>query len=189
MQVTEMSEIKVDKVEAATRQIELAIRLLFQNEDPIGIHTLAAAGFRIVRDLGKAKSGEISQHLTGIIKPGMEGMFWKVFSRAANFFKHADNDPDGVLENVQEEINDVLILFACFFYRDIESHWTPQMAGFVAWYILFHPEILDYLQDDPVMRQIVQSQEICTLRNKSRDERLCEGKIVIERAALLKISI
>ena len=94
-----MTEIKADKIEAATSQIELAIRLLFQNEDPIGIHTLAAAGFRILRDLGKAKRSEISQYLTNIIKPGMEGRFWKVFSRAANFFKHADNDPDGVLEN------------------------------------------------------------------------------------------
>ena len=184
-----MAEIKADKIEAATRQIELAIRLLFQNEDPIGIHTLAAAGFRILRDLGKAKKSEISQYLTHIIKPGMEGRFWKVFSSAANFFKHADSDPDGILENVQEEINDVFILFACFLYRDIEAHWTPQMVAFVAWYIAIHPEVLDYLQDDPVMRQIVQSQEMCTVRNKSRDEQLDEGKIFIERASLLMKTI
>lgn len=184
-----MTEIKVDKIGAATRQIELAIRLLFQNEDPIGIHTLAVAGFRILRDLGKAKQSEISQYLANVIKPKMEGKFWKVFSRAANFFKHADSDPEGVLEGVQEEVNDVLILFACFLYRDIEARWTPQMLAFVAWYIVIHPELLDYLQDDPVMTQLVQSEEMRSVRDKSRDGQLDEGRIVIERAILLMKSI
>ena len=184
-----MTEIRVDKVGAAARQIELSIRLLFQNEDPIGIHTLAAAGFRILRDLGKAKNSKISQYFGTIIKPEMKGKFWEVFSRAANFFKHADSDPYAVLEGVQEEVNDVFILLACFLYRDIESHWTPQMLAFVAWYIVIHPEILDYLQDDPVMRQVVESEEMHTVRGKSRDEQLREGTIVIERAALLMKSI
>jgi len=184
-----MAEIKVDKIGAVTRQIELAIRLLFQNEDPIGIHTLAAAGFRILRDIGKAKNCEINQYLATVIKPEMQGKFWKVFSRAANFFKHADSDPDDILKDVQEEVNDVLILFACFLYRDIESHWTPQMVAFVTWYIVIHPEILDYLQDDPVLRQMVQSKEMSVIRDKSRVEQLSEGKIVMERAALLTKSI
>ncbi len=184
-----MTEIKVDKIGAATRQIELAIRLLFQNEDPIGIHTLAFAGFKILHDLGKVKKSEISQYLTKIVKPGMEGKFWKVFNRAANFFKHADSDPYGFLEGVQEEANDGLILFSCFLYRDIKSCWTPQMVAFVTWYLVIHPEVSDYLQDDPVMRQLLQSQEMCTVRNKSRDEQLGEGKIIIERAVFLTKSI
>ena len=184
-----MAEIKIDKLGAATRQIELAIRLLFQNEDPIGIHTLAAAGFRILRDIGKAKNSEIHQYLAAVIKPEMQGEFWKVFSRAANFFKHANSDPDAILEDVQEEVNDVLILFACLLYRDIESNWTPQMVAFVAWYIVIHPGVLDYLQDDPVLRQIVQNEEMSMIRGKSRDEQLSEGKMVLERAALLTKNI
>jgi hypothetical protein len=180
-----MAEIRVDKIGAAARQIELAIRLFFQNEDPIGIHTLAAAGFRILCDIGKAKNSEFNQCLTAVIKPGMQGKFWKVFSRAANFFKHADSDPDAILEDVQEEVNDVFILFACFLYRDIESHWTPQMLAFVTWYIVIYPEFLDYLQDDPALRHMVQSEDMSMIRGKSRDEQLSEGKIVMERAALL----
>jgi len=184
-----MTEMKVDKIGAAVRQVELAIRLLFRNEDPIGIHTLASAGFRILRDLGKARNSDISQYLATIIKPKMEGRFWKVFSGAANFFKHADSDPDAVLENIQEEVNDVLILFACFLYRDIDSRWTAQMLAFVAWYILIHPEILDYLQDDPVLRQIVETQEMQVIRDKPRVEQLYEGNILIEIATLAMKSI
>lgn len=185
-----MAGIKVNKIEVARRQIELSIRLLFLNEDPIGIHTIAAAGFKILHDLGKVKNdSQINQYLKNIIRPGMEGKFWNVFNRAANFFKHADRDPDDILEKVKEEVNDVLILFACFYYRDIGNQWTPQMAAFVAWYIVFHPEVLDYLQDDPVMRQIVQNQEISVLRNKSREDQLNEGKLFIERAYLLMRNI
>ena len=181
-----MTEIKVNKIDAARRQIDLSIRLLFQNEDPIGIHTLAAAGFRILHDLGSVKTNsQINQYLKSILKPGMEGKFWKVFNSAANFFKHAERDPNDILANFQEEANDVLILFACFYYRDIGYQWTAHMLAFVAWYIVFHPEVLDYLQDDPLLKQIVQSSKMCVLKNKSRGEQIDEGKIVIERTCLL----
>jgi hypothetical protein len=58
-----MTEIRANKIEAARRQIELAIKLLFQNEDPIGIHTLTAAGFRILCDVGKAKKKEFESDI------------------------------------------------------------------------------------------------------------------------------
>jgi hypothetical protein len=181
-----MAEIRVSKVEVARRQIELSIRLLFQNEDPIGIHSLAAAGFRILRDLGSVKTdSEINQYLKHIIKPGMEGKFWQSFNRAANFFKHAERDPDDMLENVQEEVNDVLILFACLYYRDIGYEWTAEMLTFVAWYIVLNPEVLSYFQDDPVMKQMLESPELSVLRDKSRHEQLAEGKMLMERACLL----
>mgnify|MGYP001568694580 CR=1 FL=1 len=38
-----MAKIKVNKSEAARRQIDVAIRILFRNEDPVAIHTLAMA--------------------------------------------------------------------------------------------------------------------------------------------------
>jgi hypothetical protein len=183
-----MAEIRVTKVEAARRQIELSIRLLFQNEDPIGIHSLVAAGFRILRDLGSVKTdSEINQHLKHIIKPGMEGKLWQSLNCAANFFKHAERDPDDMLEGVQEEINDVFILFACVYYRDIGYEWTAQMLSFVAWYIVLNPvpEVLSYCQDDAVMKQMLGSQELSVLKNESRHEQLAKGKMFMERVCLL----
>jgi len=46
-----MTEMRVTKIEAARRQIDAAIRLLFSEEDPVVIHTIASAGFRILRDI------------------------------------------------------------------------------------------------------------------------------------------
>ena len=48
-----MANIKVNKPEAAIRQIDAAIWMLFSGEDPVAIHTLAMAGFRVRRDLAK----------------------------------------------------------------------------------------------------------------------------------------
>ena len=105
-----MAEIKVNKADAARRQINMAIRLLFDNEDPIPIHTIAMAGFRIVRDLAADIPGHrIEDLLAKTIKPGMEAQFWKAVNRPANFLKHADKDPNDILDDVQEELNDVTL--------------------------------------------------------------------------------
>lgn len=185
-----MTEIKVGKIEVARRQIELSIRLLFQNEDPIGVHTLTAAGFRILHDLGRLKpNSQINEYLKKIIKPGMEGKFWQRFNRAANFFKHAERDPADILENVQEEANDVLILFACFYYKDIGYQWTLQMVAFVTWYMVLHPEIIKLLIDDPTTNDLVADEEFSALRQKPRPEQLSFGRILIERAYVVIKSI
>jgi len=41
----------INKLEAARRQLDTAIRLTFSNEDALAIHTLAAAAYRILRDI------------------------------------------------------------------------------------------------------------------------------------------
>jgi hypothetical protein len=45
------AEIYVTKLEAARRQIDAAIRMYFAGEDSLAIHTIAAAGYKILRDL------------------------------------------------------------------------------------------------------------------------------------------
>jgi hypothetical protein len=176
-----MTEIRVSKIEAAKRQIELSIRLLFQNEDPIGILTLAAAGFRILRDLGEEADAKAHHHLKKIIKVGMEGKLWKAFNRPADFLKHAENVHDGILDNIQEEANDVLILFACFYYKDLGHRWTLQMVAFITWYMLLHPEIIELLLEDPTKYDIVADDEITVLKEKPRYEQLTFGKIITDR--------
>ena len=176
-----MTGIRVSKIEAARRQIELSIKLLFQNEDPIGILTLAAAGFRILRDLGEKADAKTHHHLKKIIKPGMEGKLWKAFNRPADFLKHAEDAHDGILENIQEEANDVLILFACLYYKDLGHQWTLQMEAFITWYMLLHHEIIELLIEDPTKYDMAADDEISALKEKPRSEQLTFGKIITDR--------
>ena len=58
--------VLINKLEAARRQLDAAIRLTFSNEDALAIHTLAAAAYRIVRDIlhrrGQHDPDELVRH-------------------------------------------------------------------------------------------------------------------------------
>ena len=49
--VTRSAVLVINKLEAARRQIDAAIRMTFDNEDELAIHTVAAAGYRILREI------------------------------------------------------------------------------------------------------------------------------------------
>jgi hypothetical protein len=95
---TAEAQAPVTKVEVARRQLNCAIRLHYAGEDPLPIHTITAAGFRIVRDLAE-QNGEawLWRQIKVRFQPGKERVFWTKYGEAANFLKHADKDPDGVL--------------------------------------------------------------------------------------------
>jgi len=76
-----MATIKVNKIEAARRQIDAAIRLLFDNEDPIAIHTLIMAGFRILRDIAEKQNSNISKVTQSFIKSEHSQTFLNMLTR------------------------------------------------------------------------------------------------------------
>ncbi len=170
-----MSTIVVNKPEAARRQINMAINLLFDDEDPIPIHTLAMAGFRIVRDLiQKVPSHQTEDSLTLLIKPGMEREFWKVIHRPSNFFKHADLDPYEVLRDVKDEMNDIILLWASIYYQELGNELSPEMR---AWVSVLHPNLM---RDDSTLKNLANRPEMSLFKKGTRSEKLEMGKIILE---------
>jgi hypothetical protein len=166
-----MVKLKVNKPEAARRQLDSAIRMLFENEDPIAIHTLCMAAFRILRDLAE-KGGDSYIHkvVKAIIKPGMEKEFWAVLQGPANFFKHADRDAEAILGDVDEELNDIAMLLTCHFYQNLGHQLTPEMMMLVLWVNVMHP---NYLREDiPVLLKEQLSQARSGLVGQSRQDQL-----------------
>jgi hypothetical protein len=68
-----VSKLRTNKIEAARRQLDAAIRLFFTPEDPFAVHSVMSAAERILRDLAE-QSGNSSIHETIklYIRPGME---------------------------------------------------------------------------------------------------------------------
>ena len=95
-----MSSTEITKTDAGKRLIAAAIQMLFRNDDSLAVHTVAMAAFRILRDL--AKSCGLKYSLDSMIRPGMEKRFWGQLNNTANFLKHADLDPNGVLTSFAE---------------------------------------------------------------------------------------
>lgn len=169
-----MARIKVNKTEAARRQIDTAIRMLFSYEEPVAIHTIAGAAFRILRDLAGKRTDSYMQKVTqAMIKPGMESEFWRQWNVPTNFLKHADKDPEAKLEDFDEEANEGILFMASLYYQDLGHQLTPEMITLVSWYTAMHP---DFLREDAsaIFKQAPLQSGTC-LRNKSRSEQLATG--------------
>ncbi len=135
-----MSKVRVNKMDVARRQLDAAIRMTFGGEDPVAVHSVAAAGHRIIRDICESR-GDIEgyRRFTDWIAPGHEGEFWQAINRSANFFKHADKDANTIHEMDAEE-TDFLIVLASKWYGDLGYTHSFEMRCFAGWFAMCHPK-------------------------------------------------
>lgn len=138
----EMKKIKISKLDAARRQILTAIRLYFNHGDIVSMHTLASAAFKITQNICD-KSPDLTDSLTDwvdeLVKPEAKKMFWNKLHATANFFKHAENDPDAVHE-FYPELTENMLFNAVYQYRQLTGEWSAEIRLFNIWYSLNHPE-------------------------------------------------
>jgi hypothetical protein len=133
----------IDKLKAARRQIECAIRLVATVEDEVAIHTLVMAAFGILRDLSKDRD----YYELGV-KPHLTQIGIRRLNKIANFLKHADRDSDATLSSFSHEENDWRIGFCIILYRDLAGKFTPTMAAFHSWMVVRHPENFQLAEDE-----------------------------------------
>jgi hypothetical protein len=173
-----VGQMTVTKLEAARRQIDEAIRLLFEGRDSVAVHTLAIAALHVLKDLSERRKGQSGflDNIKAMIRPGMEKRFWNGINRAANFFKHADRDPGDVLQGVADEANDYTLLLNCYLYRDLTSTMTVEMKSFDAWFTVCYPDIL---VEGRLKEWLVA--ELRGMPTLSRAQRLTLGRLNLER--------
>lgn len=137
-----MKTQRTNKIDAARRQTDAAIRLLFAGQDELAVITLASAAFHILRDIAEAQ-GNCDWHksIKKIIRPGKEREFWKAVNSGANFLKHADKDPDGILE-IDCRAADLCLSVCCSYYLLLGYEPTNEMKVLGAWIIVMYPDLL-----------------------------------------------
>lgn len=132
---------RITKIDAARRQLRTAIRLFFEDQDAVSIHTLAGAAHEVLRDLLIGTSPRSFIKDTDIIKPGHEKEYWAAVNKARNFFKHADNDPTEVLQ-FHAEFNPLWILDAVEMYKRYVGRLLHDGYIFINWFVLTYPDIV-----------------------------------------------
>ncbi len=136
---------RVTKLDAARRQIRVAIRLFFQREDMAAVHTLAAAAQEVLREIGKARSVETfaryDDAVDQIVRPEMREEFCRMLRQAQNFLKHADRDPDGVLD-FYPEATQYYLFDATRMYILLDPVGSPEALMFLCWFSVKHPYLL-----------------------------------------------
>jgi hypothetical protein len=139
----------VSKLDAATRQLNVAIVLYFQDADPLGVHTVAGAAHGLLEDLIARRGGESSvrardQSETLAFLSGM-------IIKAKNFLKHADRDPDHVL-TFDPGWTDFLMFDAIRMHIELARRLSRQDVIFLLWLSAKYPNVplLDNLVGDGI---------------------------------------
>jgi hypothetical protein len=96
--VTEATTIAVSKLDAAKRQLDCGISLWAADKDAVSIHTLTGAAHEIVSDLNKKRGNKHPLFDADFVKDEYREEFRKLMRKDIMFFKHADRDPDAVIE-------------------------------------------------------------------------------------------
>lgn len=166
--------IHITKLDAARRQLQVGIQLLFNNGDPIAVHTLIGAASTIISDLVEAKHPDESWDKFAQEENNITPKeYFAVMRQAQNFFKHADNDPEATFD---------------FSLLDTEclAFWTVMNLGAFGllsmeasvlqlWYLACHAPNLD-ANIEPYPRAIAVFGD---LRNVPRVQRLAAAKRVL----------
>lgn len=155
-------KLSVSKLDAAKRQLETAIRLYFSDADPVSIHTLSAAAYTILRDLGKNTGSDpmiIKQILLKYIIPGKENLFLNKINEAENFFKHADKDHASTLK-FDTSLSEFFIFDAIGQYYKLTGEDMPLFKLFRSWFVNSHPNLFNLPEHLSQQLQIIAPETI-----------------------------
>lgn len=134
--------LKVSKLEAARRHLRTAIWLLFHDGDPVAIHTLSYAAYEVIHVLSaKANRTETLLFDNQIIKDEFRSDFNKLVKKAPNFFKHADKDPDQVVE-FTPQFSEMFILFSALGLETMGQKFGGEEKAFLMWLTVHNPSIM-----------------------------------------------
>lgn len=129
------------KFDVAERQLLLAIKLFFDEEDGVSIHTLSESAGQVLYDIGQGQGVfSIVRDWDRIVPERKKEWLAAVF-KSRNFFKHADKDPDATHE-FKDEFNDMSLMDSVGMYSTLKKQWTPETIVFNTWFGLAHPGIL-----------------------------------------------
>ena len=134
--------ITITKLDAARSQIDTAIELWFGDRDFASIHTLAYAGLGLLSDIGKPLGDLAMVYDPSRFREGMFKEWLQVVTKSRDFFKHADRDPEGVLE-IKPKTNEHLLADCVDTCLRVTGEQTTIMRVFWSYFTLHNTQYFD----------------------------------------------
>ena len=141
-----MTKGGISKLWAARRQLDCAIRLLQEGEDPLAVHILAYAAYCILRDLcGPSQRREVLRQLEKSRQLG----------KVPNYLKHADKRPHAILKKHSDKHTYITLALAIRLWKERGQPETTEMRAFSELPDPFKPghkasETLKFVQHGPI---------------------------------------
>lgn len=133
--------LTVTKTNVARRQLVTAVTLFFQGSDAVSIFTLAANAWEIIDALCTRNGVEsMSSQAREYIAADKDLKRDYINSPFRNFFKHADRDPDEVLQDFDESKVDGILFLAVEDYIRMRQKSPIELQVYQLWYLACHPE-------------------------------------------------
>lgn len=139
--MTIRKKIVVTKLDAAKSQLRTAIRLWFEDGDPVSIHTLAYAAYEIVHVVSKKRNRtRLLIFDSDTVKDEFRSQMNVLLKKAPNFFKHADrDDPDSSVE-LHSDMSVVFMMGAMGGLRSIKESASQEELALFYWLCFHRPE-------------------------------------------------
>ena len=146
-----MGKLIISKLDSAKRQLEIAIKLYFNFDDPVSIHTLTTAAYNVLRDINKNRGNGsvlIKEWLVKyLIKPEKQKEFRKMINEAENFFKHADKDSEKAY-TFNPRQTEILLWDAVRIYHLLTGEISPLLYLYRGWFIMHNLDIFNGISEE-----------------------------------------
>ena len=136
-----MTVQSISKVQAATRQLHMAILLYFQDADIVGVHTLAGAAHGILSDLLPSNASKKVAVRRAQNHKSQHRYVSKMVREAVGFLKHADRNPERLLR-FNPNWTDFLIYDSIAMHVRLTHTITHPNATFLLWITAKYPTVL-----------------------------------------------
>ena len=168
--------VRVSKLEAAQRQLDVAIQLMFADADAIAVHTLVGAASLLMSDLiehrAPSKSWDKQAQEANNLK---STEYFRIMRTSQNFLKHARADPYGILE--LDPCDTESLAFWVVMNGSELSPMSIEAQVFQLWYIASHAPLKS--TESPLREAI---EVLGDLRSIPRGERLRIGAKALTEA-------
>lgn len=170
---------QVSKLDSARRHLDEAIKLFFEERDPLVVHTLAAAAQGTLKDIARATG---AKHLSILhdhpaISAADRKRWIDMINKPRNFFKHADKDHAAFLD-FDEQLNIETLLDAVLLYWTIGGAFLSSANVFMGWFTTRHPEMRTAVSNDQIGDYAVRNG--ISPDDKARFRELIEARVLIE---------
>jgi hypothetical protein len=130
-----VSSFTISRLDAARRQLRAAIELWFADADPVAVHTLACAAYRILDDANRRNHGPDLLFEGALIKAEYRSEFLALLINEAAFFKYADRRRASAGESVDLDPRATVIFICMSVYAVVCLGGTANEAeaSFMSW--------------------------------------------------------
>jgi len=173
--------MKLTKSDVSRRQLVSAIRLFFNEGDPVSVYTLASNALEVIDQLCKLRGVESVSDQTRTHIDDSRDLIKHYINPYRNFFKHANKDPEAVITGFDAHSCEGVLFLAAEDYTRLHNMSPIEVQVYSFWFCAMYPEKLSPSASERLMPKA--DIAFPGIANAERTAQLAMGSKAIKEAA------